>query len=455
MKKYVLIFLVPALLWGCKGGEKAASVSKNAPEWVTQKPVSSSYYIGIGSASKNLNPDNYIQAAKQNALNDLASEIKVTIKSNSILYSLERRGSFDEDYLSTTKLNSTLNLSGFELVDNYTDDDNYYVYYRLSKSEYAAQEARKRDEAANKAANYIGMARKNKQEGAYKSALNNYLQALLAVNEYLGEALQVNTGSGSEYISTTLIAELTDLFEQISFTIPEDALVFDFLNREEPAGLYVVNKKGKALSGVPFKIKKEGAFARPVITSSNSTGFIQLSAADLEITRTSGNLSFNLQKEEMLSEAMKKEKLVEVFLENFPDVQKVVPFKVAYPSLFFVSKEKNQGELMGMKYLQNALTQGATENGFPVTTAANRAEVVVEIDTDTQNGGVAYDLYTSILNGKITFLDQDTKEPLYVYPIQNMKGAGLNYETAGVKAYERASEKLKQDVLQNFLKSYE
>ena len=49
------------------------------PEWVKEHPVSSNYYIGVGSISKNGQSLNYREQAKKNALNDLASEISVTI----------------------------------------------------------------------------------------------------------------------------------------------------------------------------------------------------------------------------------------------------------------------------------------------------------------------------------------------------------------------------------------
>ena len=47
------------------------------PTWVSARPVTGGYYVGIGLANKN-RPDAQ-EAAKKNALNDLASEISVTV----------------------------------------------------------------------------------------------------------------------------------------------------------------------------------------------------------------------------------------------------------------------------------------------------------------------------------------------------------------------------------------
>ena len=57
-------------------------VGQDMPDWVRQRPVSSLYYIGIGRADKT--DKDYMQLAKQNALKDLASELKVQVSSNSL-----------------------------------------------------------------------------------------------------------------------------------------------------------------------------------------------------------------------------------------------------------------------------------------------------------------------------------------------------------------------------------
>ena len=65
------------------------------PNWVKERPVSNRYFIGIVSADKN-NKD-YRTVAKAEALNDLASEISVTISSELIDIMVEYTG-FSEEY---------------------------------------------------------------------------------------------------------------------------------------------------------------------------------------------------------------------------------------------------------------------------------------------------------------------------------------------------------------------
>ncbi|MGC4022160.1 MAG: hypothetical protein QM734_09560 [Cyclobacteriaceae bacterium] len=89
MKKYLFFALV--VLVSCspastqtKSSKKKGKKNENPqPAWLSVKPDESIYYIGIGHATKD-GQSNYIQEAKKSALEDLISEIKVTVSSTSV-----------------------------------------------------------------------------------------------------------------------------------------------------------------------------------------------------------------------------------------------------------------------------------------------------------------------------------------------------------------------------------
>ena len=85
-----------ALVVGCKTTRPTAVTSPPStverPSWVDSRPVTGAYYVGIGVAPKS-SPDP-LESAKKNALNDLASEISVTVEGNSLLYTLDSRSHF-------------------------------------------------------------------------------------------------------------------------------------------------------------------------------------------------------------------------------------------------------------------------------------------------------------------------------------------------------------------------
>ena len=91
MKRILVLPLVTAIMLGC-GGSKKVAQAPITPSWVQGRPTQAGYYIGIGSARKTT-PD-YQQAAKQSALADLASDISVSISSQSVLNAFESQTTF-------------------------------------------------------------------------------------------------------------------------------------------------------------------------------------------------------------------------------------------------------------------------------------------------------------------------------------------------------------------------
>ena len=438
---------------GCKSKERLADFSKSAPDWVKERPISSAYYIGIGVASKVKSPTDYASIAKNNALSDLASEIEVKINANSVLYNLEQNSRYREDYLSTTRLKSELNLEEFEAVDSYSDKENYYIYYRLSKADYAAMVARKRNEAVAKASSYIREARISKEGQDYSRALNNYMQALLAAKDYLGDALEVSLDISSSYFCEILNKEVGNLLSDIEISLPEGVLLIDYLKQDGPIGFYVNNAEGKMLKNLPLKLKQSTGFSRGLITNTNNLGFLSFIPADLKITNAKGAIKVELVAEEMLSDNLKKESIVVGYLGNFKTFEEVVQYQIQYPEIYVEGNELNFGKAISGNYLQTGIKQSASNNGIAVMPQKNQAKVIVAINSDTQQGGVNFELYTAILNGNIKFSDATTGEIIYSHPLTKLKGVGLNYEVAGQNAYEKASSKVGDEVIEAFLKS--
>nr|MBC8410108.1 LPP20 family lipoprotein [Paracoccaceae bacterium] len=126
------------LLWACGGTkELTETVTDTTPTWVKEHPVSADYYIGIGIADKSTHPTNYIQIAQQNSLQNLASQIKVTIATQSVFIQMEREYGFEEEFKSDIQIKAQEHLEGYEQMGSHTESNSYWVYYRLSKTKYA------------------------------------------------------------------------------------------------------------------------------------------------------------------------------------------------------------------------------------------------------------------------------------------------------------------------------
>ena len=168
----MISMLVLFTLWACSSQKE---ISRNEPiepilpTWAQSRPISSTYYIGIGVAQKGSGQD-FRGVAKENALSDLASEIKVNVNSNSLLYTLEREYKFEQEFRETIRTSTDLDLEDFELVENWEDENSYWMYYRLNKATYAENQRQKKEAAETLAIDFLAKAESAKEEGrTYKS----------------------------------------------------------------------------------------------------------------------------------------------------------------------------------------------------------------------------------------------------------------------------------------------
>ena len=68
------------------------------PAWVTKRPIDPVYYIGIGATQIVKGSTDHIQKAKDNALNDLASGITVTVSSEIMRKVVETNASIEDNF---------------------------------------------------------------------------------------------------------------------------------------------------------------------------------------------------------------------------------------------------------------------------------------------------------------------------------------------------------------------
>ena len=148
------------------------------PEWVTAKPQGGDYYIGISSAVKQgKSPDAYTAA------------ISTKMETSSTLYTLENTQQFGYNFSNDIKAATTVDLEGYELMGTWEDDNNYWVYYRLSRAVYSAKRAEKKRIAILKARDDVEQAAKMLSSGSGRTALMLYCGALAMLKPYLEKVL--------------------------------------------------------------------------------------------------------------------------------------------------------------------------------------------------------------------------------------------------------------------------
>lgn len=138
MKKLLILSSLLLFLAQC------ATKKNTPPAWISAKPIDATgtYVYGVGMSYVNPNTS-YQQAARSNALADLAQEVEGQIYDETRLLQKEDAGGFSTSLSSETLMRSHLKLEEYQLVESYSDGLRYYVLYRMDLPNFliAKQEA--------------------------------------------------------------------------------------------------------------------------------------------------------------------------------------------------------------------------------------------------------------------------------------------------------------------------
>lgn len=236
------------------------------PEWVLSKPFNSTYYYGIGNVNTQIHPTEYQQVAKSKALEDLASEIEVTIDAQSVLSQKENNIEFVENYEATTRIDVQNNLSDYEVVDSWRNENEFWVLYRLSKSEYKFIEAEKRNSAINKALHYLDL---SESETSYKLQLDYLLQALDAIKAYLNDPLRSERNNQQIYLGNYTLARLNDHISLLKIIKANDEIVLDWNNCFSKEVNLSLQYNDVPVENIPVRVKFNSYADQRIISDSN------------------------------------------------------------------------------------------------------------------------------------------------------------------------------------------
>ena len=444
MKRIILLSCL-AVLFACTGSKEVSSPEPVYPNWVSNRPFSSDFYIGIAKALKS-NPD-YQALAKQNALADLSSEISVKLSSESIFHQIDKGDTYREEYQALIQVESNKKLEGYTSVASWESDTEYWTYYQLSKVEWKRIRAQRKQKALEQAYGYYVLALDHAKENRTVPSINNAIKALDALRMYLDEPLK-----------------------HPDLEAPLDALCFEFLAQAQASISFEVKQgvqhQERILMGnngrvnsfevfvqkpnLPFKVRSTFKNA-PEHTNSNENGFLQIETSGADVYRKDHFVQFTFDWEGVLRDANASNWLRTLL--DFPEKSFKISLTALMPKIAITSTELNLGEALSQKNLLHQTSNFLKDKGFDIVEDAE-ADYLIYIKSNTHRGLTNNRMHTAILQYEF---EVKNKQQKLVYKRQEMelKGVQASFPTAGVNAYERSVDEFRWDVLRGFLKYLE
>jgi hypothetical protein len=439
------------LMYACSPRVQTPDAEALKPSWLKDQPYRDGYYTGIGHSIKD-GTNNYVQAAKKSALDDLVSQIKVNVASTSILSFFESDKKIREDYEQIIKTTAADELEEFELVDAWEDGSNYWVYYQLSISRYQQIKEEQKRNATLLAKDYYSKGREAESGGQHLQAVSFYFQAFRSIEKYLGDAIRTTVEDREVLLVNEIYASIQRILQKVNVQVsPAEILVNRRLAQSQ---IDVIAKAslsdGTALAGLPLTayFEKGSGDIFPEYTTNES------GSAKVLITRISSvdaeqrvGVRVNIDALSGTSSSPVYTLIAKTF--NVPGAQ--VLLKVQRPLVFLTSEERSLGSVKSNEQISNKLKSLLVNNGFEFTTNKNAADLWLDIQADSEKGSVTGSIYITYLTGVIKVMAMKEGKEIYATTLDRVKGYGLDYDRSSIDAYNKALESLERERLKEML----
>ena len=146
--------------------------------------------------------------------------------------------------------------------------------------------------------------------------------------------------------------------------------------------------------------------------------------------------------------ALEKQRREQAALEKQRREEQALPKKACVTSL-----ESNLGKPLFIPSIESVIKDRIGEYGFGFVQQCSQADFIISVEAQTRRGGRFQGIYFSYLDAKLSIRDQNSNNEAANTTLSNIKGAGITYEQAGLKAYEKAGEHLEKQVLSELIET--
>lgn len=406
--------------------------AKRKPYWVKQRPNDPAYYIGISMMPKDGSTVEYKQAARNNALKQLSSEIKVTVSSNSVLNKIETNYQFVENYESKVETSVLETLEGYE-VSTWENKKEYWVMVKLSKERYARIQQMKLDKAKMLASAFLSDAKKAIAINDAFSALNYLAKATTSLKDHLESDLTYKTVDGTYNVGTEVFSTIQDVFRRIELLPVQSTYSIQFSKQHTvPIGVnaFFLSDMGEKvpLTGFPLSFeftKGEGVLASQAKT--NLDGYAGVSITRLISKRKTQEITSTFDFSSVMdNEDEEVKNLLEIFFPAKQMPSTFIAIEVQKSKAYLITEENVFGELDDHGAFSNMIKTQLNNNFFTFTTNMDDSDFVVKVNSKFVAGdsrkGDGYEVFLVFAEFSMSIYDTKTQTEIFADQLSGIRG---------------------------------
>jgi hypothetical protein len=453
-KLFPMLWLL--LLLGCKSKQTAVQLPPEPPrpEWVQNRPILPGYYVGIGVARKTGSSFDHIEQAKRNALNDMVSQIKVNVQANSIQSQLERNRVFSDEFRSFTRLTTDLKIENFEVVADWQNDREYWVYYRLSVADYQEQKNRQITAATQLALDLFDKAQLALAQQEYASAFIGHIRALEAIKAYLNEPLPVMRQGRQQFLGNEILTELNRMVSQLAIRVSPVQLkgkIGQEVQEELLVSVFYPRDKGKGIRNFPLRCSfSQGSGQLLGHTQTDDQGNCRIRIANISGKELIQEILIAPDFEAILQNQANAQLWMKAIEPQAIPSQRV-QIQVARPLVWLSAQELGLDNQKAGSRLEDVIKSRLIAEGFQFTSDQAAADFKLELSASARQGTVNSGMYNAQLELSLRLTDAKQQER-FVQKLSGIRGVQLDFNKAVDAAYRKAATDLELELLPRMLK---
>lgn len=417
----VIGILVIFIVVSCSSKKQVekTDIPASKPSWVNKKPIEQAYYYGVGKADKKYHSSDYQQAAKKMALEDLSSEIEVKLDAQSVLYQKETSRNYFETYQAITQIEVSQNISGFEPVDSWDNENEYWVLYRLSKSKYKQVEADKRNQAITQATHYLDDSQKALD---FNSKFEKLILAIQSIKPYLNEPLETSYNNESVYLGNFITNKVEKMLDGLSISSSKKNIELNFHNCYSTNANWSLQFNNLPVNRFPVRVKFKTYTAQQKLSDEN--GLINYTVETHFFESIPPFVEVWISIDDLIDDQLIQSIFNERYAGNAIDVSLIKP-------VFFIDSGNGKG----------IIQQEIIKAGGKVSNQDIQADITLKFKFNITDLGKSNDFHTSKCETIVSVYGKN-KAVNFQKNWPPTKGVHLNRESAREKAIENSLEQI-------------
>jgi hypothetical protein len=211
----------------------------------------------------------------------------------------------------------------------------------------------------------------------------------------------------------------------------------------------------RAVPNLPLSYRyNRGTLPRTGTLTTNPDGLISIPLKGFEPQLTSSNLRVDIRLADALSDGHLEGAAAMLEGLALPSVD--IPIRITKPSVCIESRESMYGSPLGANRLgvADAVAEALHQQGMQLTESCNEADLLLEIESDTErNGAAPGGFHTAYLNARVRVINNRTGDLVLQKNLDRVKGVQLDWESAGIAAYDKAGREIKGRFVNDLVES--